>query len=345
MLRQLFAPDTLEQVKRLFHDSDDIVLMGHAIPDGDAIGSALGLAAYLKAIGKDVHVVMTGLFPSYLMWIEGANDIVLADRHYQQACELIRDAHLIGCLDFNDLTRIDMLATPVSQSRAHRLMIDHHPHPASFADVVLSVPSASSTCELVYRLIDSLGDHDVLPKSGAEALYAGMCTDTGGFTYNSNDPDVFLIISRLLSKGIDKDMIYRRIYNNCRESRLRIMGYVLHDKLEVFPELHASLFTLSEDELKALNYQSGDAEGIVNMPLTLQGHKLSISLRADMEHPGTIGVSIRSYDDVPANDMAQRFFHGGGHFNAAGGKFKGTIEEARAVALQALDFYKDLLMK
>ena len=170
----------------------------------------------------------------------------------------------------------------------------------------------------------------------AVPLYCGMMTDTGGFTYNSNSPEVYFIISQLLTKGINKDKIYRNVYNNYSEWRLRLIGYVLYQKLQVFPEKHASFFSLSRRDLKRFHFIKGDAEGLVNMPLQIKGMKLSISLREDTERDNLIWVSLRSVDDFSCTKVAERWFNGGGHLNASGGRLNCTMEEAEHIVRQAI---------
>jgi phosphoesterase RecJ-like protein len=224
-------------------------------------------------------------------------------------------------------------------------MIDHHLHPQKFCDLTISYPDASSTSELVFRLIDAIGGLSNLTKAGAEDLYAGMCTDTGKFTYGANDPDLYVILSELLKKGIDKDKINRLIYNNFTEARFRLLGYILSEKLQVFPDLHATMFTLTRDEMSRFSYIKGDTEGVVNLPLEIKGTKLSIYMREDTEHP-RIFVSLRSVDDFPANKVAADFFNGGGHLNAAGGQLQNkSMDEAVEIAKKALEAYADELKK
>ena len=181
-----------------------------------------------------------------------------------------------------------------------------------------------------------------MPTEAATALYTGMMTDTGGFTYNSNNPEIYLLISMLLSKGINKDKIYRNVYWSSKESRLRIIGYVLHEKLKFYENHRASIFTLTRQELKDLQYVRGDSEGLVNMPLEVKGMRLSISLREDTEKD-VIRVSLRSVDDFPCNKMASEFFNGGGHLNASGGELPFPMEDAIRTAERAIEAYRDLL--
>ena len=216
------------------------------------------------------------------------------------------------------------------------MLIDHHLDPGVDTVLTISHPEASSTSELVFRLVWQLGGFEQLSKHFAVPIYCGMMTDTGGFTYNSSDPDIFFIISQLLTKHINKDRIYRNVYHNFSENRLRLTGYVMYQKLVVDSQRHASYYALRREDLRRFHFVKGDAEGLVNMPLQIKGHKLSISLREDTEKDNLVWVSLRSVDDFPCNKMAAEFFNGGGHLNASGGRLYCSIDEAVKVAQQAI---------
>lgn len=343
MLTKKLSPQEVAMVKKDWEECRNVVVVCHTSPDGDAIGSSLGLYEYLTRRGKNVTVIVPNYFPDFLHWMKDADKIILFERNKSLSYNLLKMADLVCCLDFNDMRRIDELGYAVGKSRAKRLLIDHHLDPVrqQFAHIV-SHPDMSSTSELVFRLLDAMDEVGRLTQAGAEDLYAGMATDTGFFSFNSNDPDIFVIISELLRKGIDKDRINRLIQNNYSADRLRLIGYVLYEKLEVYPDLHASLFAIRKEELKQFHYLKGDMEGIVNMPLQIKGHKLSICLREDTERP-LIRVSTRSVDDFPCNELCAQFFNGGGHKNAAGGTLECTMDEAMAVAKQALEAWRDRL--
>ena len=221
MLKQIITPAETENIKKIFSGCKNVVICTHTSPDGDAIGSSLGLYHYLKSLGKTPTVIVPNYFPDFLRWMEGADKIIQYDRNRVLSKNIINMADLICCLDFNAMDRIDDLATPIRYSNAKKVMIDHHLNPEKFCDITISHPEASSTCELLFRILTSIGGTDRIKRAGAECFYAGMCTDTGGFTYNSNDPDIFVIISELMRKGIDKDLIYRKIYNK-RSARKEI---------------------------------------------------------------------------------------------------------------------------
>ncbi len=333
-------------MRRMIDQCKNVVVVTHYSPDGDAIGSSLAMWEYLKKKGKQATVVVPNYFPDFLKWMNGADQIVLFEKQKALSYNLLNMADLVIVLDLCEASRMgDELGRVVKGlKRARKIVVDHHMNPdKKLADLLVSHPDSSSTCELLFRIFLAMDQVSVLTKAAAEDIYAGMYTDTGGFSYNSNDPDVFNIIAELLRKGIDKDRIVRSINNNFTAERFRLMGYVLYEKLIVMPEFHASIYSITADELRRFKYLKGDMEGVVNMPLQIRGHRLSISLREDMEHP-IIWVSIRSYDDVSARDMAEQFFGGGGHFNAAGGKLEDcTMDEAIERAKTAIEAFKGQL--
>lgn len=344
MLEKVILPSNVEKAGKLFDDAEKIVIVTHVSPDGDAIGSSLGLLHFLETQGKNVHVVVPNAFPDFLRWMPGAKDIVRYDRYTDFANQLIGEADLICCLDFNVLSRIDAVARPVEAAKCKRLLVDHHLYPGEFCDVIISHPQISSTSELVFRLICRLGYFEDITLEGAQCIYAGMMTDTGGFTYNSNDRQIYFIISELLSKGIDKDEIYRKVFNTYSEGRLRLMGFVLYEKMVVFPQFRSALICISKAEQSKFHYVKGDTEGFVNIPLQMKGICFSAFLREDTEKP-MIKVSLRSVGAFPCNQVAAEFFNGGGHLNASGGEFYGTMDEAIEVFKRALIRYEEQLLK
>ena len=320
--------------------SDNIILCCHRSPDGDAVGSMLGWAEYLKAVGKLPTCIIPDAYPDFLQWLPGTERMMRYDKHAAFMDELIDKADLIFCLDFNSASRTDGMAEKLSTSKAKKILIDHHLNPDLETVLSVSRPEASSTCELVFRLVWQLGEFDKLDRKFAIPVYCGMMTDTGGFTYNSTNPEIFYIISLLLTKKINKDKIYRNVYNNYSESRVRLMGHVLKDKLVVLKPYNATYFSLTREDLKRFNYIKGDAEGLVNIPLQIKGTKLSISLREDTEKDNRIWVSLRSVDDFPCNKMAEIYFNGGGHLNAAGGRLECQMDEAEEITRKAIREFK-----
>ena len=341
MLTKVIGQAQIDHFAKWLDRAEKIVVVSHMSPDGDAIGSSLGLWHFLNSLDKTVNVIVPNAFPDFLRWMPGSKDILLYDRYKEFADELIADADVICCLDFNAINRIGNMKDAVLASSARKILIDHHLYPEDFCRIVISHPNISSTSELVFRLICRLSYFSDISKQCAECIYTGMMTDTGGFTYNSNNQEIYFIISELLSKGIDKDEIYRKVYNTYSESRLRLMGHVL-TQMKVYPDHHAALITLTKKEQASFNYIRGDSEGFVNIPLSIKGVVFSCFLREDTEKP-MIKVSLRSVGKFPCNQLATEFFGGGGHLNASGGEFYGTLEEAKAVLEQALEKYKPLL--
>jgi phosphoesterase RecJ-like protein len=310
-----------------------VVITCHISPDGDAMGSSLGLCKALRNAGKEVKVITPDTPPKYLMFLPGAENIVVFTRHELYAKNLLANADLIFCLDYNDSKRIDLVAPALLASRAQKVMIDHHLYPDTFPDLVISHPEISSTSVLVYRVLSAIGLLRFVDIDVATALYTGMMTDTGNFSYNSNDPELYRVVARLLEKGIDKDGIYKRVYFTNSVNRLRLNGFALCENLVHYPDHRAALITLTRDELNRYHYQKGDTEDLVNRPLTCPDITYSVFLREETDY---IKVSTRSKGDFPVNKLCQEYFNGGGHLNAAGGEFYGTLQEAVDRLLEAM---------
>lgn len=341
MLNRVIDQAKVDHFVKWFNRAEKIVIVSHVSPDGDAVGSSLGLWHFCLSQGKTANVIVPNAFPDFFRWMPGSKDILLYDRYRNFADQLIAEADVICCLDFNAIQRIDAMGKAVLESPARKIMIDHHLQPEDFCRIVISHPEIASTSELVFRLICRMGYFEDITREGAECIYTGMMTDTGNFTYNSNSRAIYFIISELLSKGIDKDAIYRKVYNTYSESRLRLMGYVL-SHMKVYPERRAAMISLTAKEQKQFSYIRGDSEGFVNIPLGIRGVVLSCFLREDTERP-MIKVSLRSVGSFPCNKLAAEFFGGGGHLNASGGEFYGTMEGAKARLEEALEKFAPML--
>ncbi|MDE6065607.1 MAG: bifunctional oligoribonuclease/PAP phosphatase NrnA [Duncaniella sp.] len=332
--------ETVERVKHLLLCAQNIVITCHVSPDGDALGSTLALCSVLRALGKDAHVVTADCAPKALLFMPGLRDVVTATRQPERAAELIAAADLVFCLDFNDLKRVDRLSPCFEQSKAQRVVIDHHLDPVIDCDVLISYPEVSSTSALVYIFLWQAGWTRYLNRSSAACIYTGMMTDTGNFSYNSNDPDLYLIIHDLLRKGIDKDNIYRLVHNNSTQSSLRINGYAQY-RVEFLCGGRVALLMLSADDLREFDYSKGDTEGLVNTPLTIPEVQWSIFLREDSKD--LVKVSMRSKGSFPVNLVCEREFGGGGHVNASGGEFHGSLTDAVSRLLEAIPNYENML--
>lgn len=340
---EILTENQVAQLNHLISEAQNIVIVCHQNPDGDALGSSLAWAEFLRSQGKEPQVFVPDQYPDFLQWLPNSDKIIRYDKHREGCDWTLQHADLICCMDLNSLGRLGEMETAVSQSPAQRVLIDHHLDPDMSTVLSVSQPKASSTCELVFRIVWQLGLFEQQTKQFATAVYCGMMTDTGAFTYNSNQPEIFFIISQLLTKNIDKDKIYRNVFHNFSENRLRLTGYVMHQKLVVDSQRHASYYLLTRKDLQKFRFVKGDAEGLVNMPLQIKGMKLSISLREDTERDRTIWVSLRSVDNFPCNKMAEQFFNGGGHLNASGGRLYCSAEEAIETVRKALTAFEDLL--
>ncbi len=330
-------------LRSLIADADTIVLCCHQNPDGDAMGAMLGWGAVMQHLGKEPLMVVPDMFPDYLQWLPNTEKVVRYDKRKDFVDTVLKIADLVFCLDFNSLSRTDAMEEALKNSPAKKVLIDHHPNPDVDTTLCFSRPEASSASELVFRIVWQMGLFEELGKHYAVPVYCGMMTDTGGFTFNSNDPDVFFIISQLLTKHINKDKIYRNVYHNYSEHRLRMVGFVLCNRLVVDDKRHAAYYTLTRADQKQFHFVKGDAEGLVNMPLQIKGLKLSISLREDTERENLVWVSLRSVDAFPCNKVAAQFFNGGGHLNASGGRVYGTIEDAVKTVEEAFRTFEEEL--
>ena len=342
MLDNIMTDGECSTLRSLLESCSMPVLCCHQNADGDALGAVLAMGEVLRLLGKEPLMVVPDQYPDYLQWLPNSEKIVRYDKRRDYVDTVLKLADLIICLDFNTLARTDQMEVALSGSPAKKVLIDHHLDSDVDAVVKVSQPKASSTCELVFRVVWQLELFDQLGKHFAVPVYCGMMTDTGGFTYNSTDCDIYYIISQLLTKRIDKDKIYRNVYHNYSEHRLRMVGHVLCNCLVVDETRHAAFYTLNREDQKRFHFVKGDAEGLVNMPLQIKGLKLSISLREDTEKQ-MIWVSLRSVDDFPCNEVAARFFNGGGHLNASGGKLACTLPEAVEIVKQAFNAFEDRL--
>lgn len=341
----LFTSVLSEELEKLIKKSNKAVVCCHESPDGDAVGSMLAWGAFLENQGKQVTMIVPDAFPDFLAWLPGQERMVRFDKHMDRCLCAITDADIVFCLDFNTPSRVgNVMMTALQASNAPRVLIDHHLDPDVDARFIASFSSLSSTSEIVFRLINQLAGIDAINKQMATCIYCGMMTDTGNFTYSADYPEIYTIISLLLTKGINKDRIYRNVYHNYSSWALRFRGHIICQKMNVIEDCHASFFTVTKEEMTMFHFIKGDLEGLVNEPLRIKGIKLSISLREDDRQQGLIWVSLRSVGSFDCNQMAAQCFSGGGHLNASGGRYNGTIEEAANYTRKAIEMYKDKLI-
>lgn len=338
----IIAQESIEAAQRLIADHTRFVVTSHMSPDGDALGSSLGMARYLALKGKEVKIVFNDTPGENLSFVPQEIDIIGYDKNAAEASDALREAEVIVCLDFNLLTRVGDMHKLLSESPAHRLLIDHHLDPETAAfDVCISHPEMCATCELVYHFIAQSGDDHLLDAALATSLYIGIMTDTGILSYNSSRPELYLVLARLLASGLDKESIHRAMGAE-KERRLRLKGYVLQSKLKIDYPNHAAFISLSKAEVKRFNHQKGDSEGFVNIPLSLPEVMCSAFFR---EEANFVKVSLRSKDDYPVNIMAEKFFNGGGHKNAAGGEFFGSLQQAEQLFVKVLPLFTKYCQK
>ena len=334
-------------IQSLIQSAQHVALLTHQSPDGDAMGSSLAMYHYIRSLDKDAQVIVPNAFPDFLAWLPGAEIVWLYDSQSTFADSYLEKADLVICTDFNAPSRIGALGDKMLTLACPKLMIDHHLHPSDFADFIVSEPEASSTCELVYEVLSTLGAQ--LSTQIATCLYTGLMTDTGNFSYNSNRPQIYNIISQLVAAGANKDEIYNAVFNQYSVYRMKMVGYCLYQKMRIFPEHHTALIYLNRKELYRFHFQKGDAEGIVNMPLQSKDIHYSVFMREDkatpdeMEKNGGIStkikLSFRSQGNRPVNVFASEVFNGGGHANASGGEFYGPLKDAVQLFLDNYERY------
>ena len=341
------AQEMIGQAKR-------IVILTHMAPDGDAMGSALALWHYLKdrcavrsetadadrpACGLlDIHVIVPNAFPAFFNWMPGAGEILVYEKEQQRCNQLLAEADLFLCTDFNEPKRIGAVGEKMLLNPAPKILWDHHlkeqrnnVQGTKVWDTEFSFPEACSSCEIVYNYLKST-EYRIQSTDLASCLYTGLMTDTGNFSFNSTSCDLYEIIADLIRAGAKKDEIYNAVFNQYSTDRVRLTGYALYRKMRIYPEAHLALITLSADELDQFHYQVGDTEGLVNMPLQIADVYYSVYMREERPKPGTpkprIRISFRSQGDRPVNVWANEVFHGGGHMNASGGELFGSLNQA-----------------
>ncbi len=319
-----------------------IAIITHVNPDGDAMGSSLGLFKVFRNIGHEVAVITPNVYPRFLHWLPGNDNVLVYPSDKETAIKKISGAEIIFNIDFNDLKRIKQFNKFLENSGAFKVIIDHHPEPVSFADLIIADINVSSTAELVYLFIKDLGLERFIDKDAATCFFTGIMSDTGCFSYNSSNKKTYLVISELLDYGLEKDGIYYRLYDNFTANRMRLLGYALNEKLEVLPEFKTAIISLNKDELVKYNFQTGDSESFVNYPLSIKDTCFSALF---IERENHIKISFRSKGDFAVNDFAKKHFNGGGHLNAAGGESYTTLAETLQTFRDLLPQYKEQLVK
>ena len=319
-----------------------IVILTHANPDGDALGSSLGLNRVLQNAGFSSHVIFPNGFPPIVPGLKDYVGWMIYERHEKEANQLVAEADLLFMLDFNDMKRLGKLTKNMEHLTKKVVLIDHHPMPLIETSFLFSDTTVSSTAELVYDFVIRMGWAEFIDKLGAEALLTGIIADTASFSHNSARPGMYKIVAGLIELGANKDRINEVLFNTSSEERLRLLGYALSEKMEIFPEYHTAIISLNREELKKYNFKNGDTEGFVNYPLSIQGIIFSAFF---MENEDKIKISFRSKGGFAVNQFSSDHFSGGGHFNAAGGESRLSLREAIQKLIDLLPDYAETLAK
>lgn len=331
----------LNALKKLLSSSKKIAIIPHKNPDGDAIGSTLALWHYLVNSGHTASIVSPNDFPKFLKWMPGADKILNFEKENMQAKSCIQNADIIFTLDFNHLGRVGHMSETLESANATFVMVDHHQEPSDYAKIMYSDVTMSSTCEMVYVLINQLGDEKSITSEMANCIYTGIMTDTGSFKFAATTSHTHRVIADLMDKGAEGTEIHHRIYDTNSPSRLHLLGCALKNMV-ILQDYQTAYITLSQEELDKYNYQKGDTEGFVNYGLTLDGIRFAVIFIENKEE-GIYKISFRSVGEFSVNDFARKHFHGGGHTNAAGGKSNESIEETIKYFTSLLPLYKNQL--
>ena len=331
----------IERIKQLLESPKQIVIVPHKNPDGDAMGSTLGLYHYLKKANHLVTVITPNDYPDFLKWIPGDSTVLKHDLQTKESNSLIEKADVIFTLDFNALHRTGNMESVLTESKAIKIMIDHHQAPDDYATYVFSDVTMSSTCEMLYDFIDLLGDAPTIDAAIATSLYAGILTDTGSFRFPSSTSKTHRVAANLIDKGANHSDIYNSIYDTNSYERLQLLGVALKN-LKVIPEYRTAYITLSQDELNAANFKKGDTEGFVNYGLSIKNIVFA-AIFIEHKQEGIIKISLRSEGEFSVNEFSRENFDGGGHTNAAGGKSDLSLIDTVEKFISILPRYKNTL--
>ena len=330
------------KVNELLQTPKRILITSHTNPDGDAIGSALALYGYFKKKGHAVHAMIPDPAPSFLSWMPFYEDILVFSLQENECLKAIKEAEVLLSVDYNNLNRLSKATIPAKESGAIKVLLDHHTGPSNDFNFLISVLGTSSAAELVYDFIIESGDKHLIDKEIAECIYSGIVMDTGSFSYSCNYEKTYLIVAELFKTGIDGEYIHRLIYDTFSEQRIRLLGYSISEKLVVLPEFHASYIYLTKAELDRFKHQVGDTEEIVNYGLSISDINLTAFF---YEKEDMVKVSFRSKGSFAVNEIAKKYFNGGGHRNAAGANSFVSLEKTIRIFLDLLPLYKNQLAK
>jgi phosphoesterase RecJ-like protein len=336
----MLSKQAKEKIEAVIGQKEPVVVISHINPDGDAIGSTVALALYLKKKKVPVDVIIPNEVPDFLRWMPGF-DMVMTYRKNSEACiKALSNARTIFLVDFNDPGRMGKLERHFNESRALRILIDHHENPADFADIVISESWRGSAGEMIYLLMQEIDASGFLDKDIATCLYVAIMTDTGNFRYGSSYAEIFNIAGALVSAGVDKDEIFSNVYDSYSEQRMKLLGYCMSEKMVVLPEYHAAYISLTREELKRFDHKVGDTEGFVNIPFSIKGIRVTALFIEKKDH---VKISLRSKGDFSVDHLASKYFRGGGHVNAAGGEYDLPLDKTIKKFESILSDYKNEL--
>ncbi|MAN59378.1 MAG: DHH family phosphoesterase [Flavobacteriaceae bacterium] len=333
--------ETIAKVRQLLAGQKKIVVVGHKNPDGDAIGSCLGLARVLNRLGHSATVIVPNDFPDFLKWLPGCETIVVHEQEEDKSISLINNADLIFTLDFNDLSRVGSMQQFLEDAVAEFVMIDHHQAPADYAVVTYSDVKMSSTSEMVYHFLDAIGELPALCADVATQLYTGIMTDTGSFRYPATTATTHKVIAHLIEEGANNAEIHQQVFDTNSEDRLRLLGLALKN-LHILPQYRTAYITLLQKELDANNFKKGDTEGFVNYALSVKGIVFAVIFIENKQEKIT-KMSFRSKGDFSVNEFARAHFNGGGHTHAAGGRSNLSLSKTVTEFISILTNYKQQL--
>lgn len=323
----------IEDALALLQTPKNIFITTHHKPDGDAIGSMLALYHYLTKKGHHVTAVSPNELPEFLLWMPGVNQLLNFEESPEAANKALKEADFIFGLDFNHFSRTKLIEQPLADATQPKILIDHHLQPADTWDYGMSLPHKSSTCEMVYDLINIAGDNNLIDKDIAPCIYTGALTDTGSFRFSVTTGDTHRMIGDLMDKGLKHDEIHGHIYDSWSIRRMQFLGYVLLEKMEILPEYKTGIISLSKKDIKLFGITNGDTEGLVNYPLSIAGIRFAVLIT---ERGDEVRLSLRSKGDFDVSSFARNHFNGGGHFNASGGRSSESFTDTVTVFKQIL---------
>ena len=342
MRNYVFNLETEKAIKELLSSPKVVVITTHHKPDGDALGSSLGWMHVLNAMGHHASVVAPSEFPAFLRWMKGSNEVVDFIKNPALARKNFAAAEIVFCLDFNDPSRVEKMQQDLVDVKVPMILIDHHLDPKpDFCTYQYSYPNIGSTAELLVHILIQFGWDKYLDKDSAECLYCGIMTDTGSFRFNSVTDQTHRIIARLMEEGVRNDLIHERIYDTNSFQRMKFLGYTLSEKMQIITEYNTVVFTASQSDMDRFNHEPGDLEGIVNFGLSIKNIKVAVLFS---ERDGLVKISFRSKGDFSVKDIAEKYFSGGGHRNAAGGKSKLSLDASVQKFIGLLPEFKNELL-